>query len=225
MRTRLVSTMMTRKRWLAMLVQSLIALASFVPALGAGQGSVAPSARGGPVLFVGSSIFHRWTNLQKQMEPLPVLNRAADGLQTADVLRMVDSAVLPSRPKVVVYYCGSNDVDAGEPVPAIVGRIRQFVDRVAVALPATRIVLVSINRAPEKRDRWDVVDAVNHQVEAYAAETERLQYVDVNSILFNRDGTPRIEFYLSDQLHLMPAAYEGFARILKPVLTKAFETP
>ena len=208
-----------------MLVQALLALASFVPALGAGQGSVTPAARGGAVLFVGSSIFHRWTNLATQMEPLPVLNRAVNGLQTADVLRMVDSAVLPSRPRVVVYYCGSNDVDAGEPVPAIVGRIRQFVDRVTTALPATRVVFVSINRAPEKRDRWDVVDAVNRQVEAYAAATTRLQYVDVNPVLFNRDGTPRIELYLSDQLHFRPAAYEEFARILKPVLTKAFETP
>ena len=39
------------------------------------------------------------------------------------------------------------------------------------------------------------------------------------------DGSPRIELYLSDQLHFRPAAYEELARILKPVLTKAFETP
>ena len=62
-------------------------------------------------------------------------------------------------------------------------------------------------------------------MEAYAAETKRLQYVDVNPVLSKRDGTPRIELYLSDQLHFRPAAYEEFARILKPVLTKAFETP
>ena len=60
-------------------------------------------------------------------------------------------------------------------------------------------------------------------MEAYA--TKRLQYVDVNPVLFNRDGTPRLEVYMPDQLHLRPAAYEGFARILKPALTKAFETP
>ena len=174
-------------------------------------------------MFVGSSIFHRWTNLTTQMAPLPVLNRAIDGLQTADLLRMLDSDVVPSRPKVIVYYCGSNDVDAGEPADAIVGRIRQFVDRVAAALPETRVVFVSINRAPEKRRRWDVVDAVNHRIEAYASEARRLQYVDVNPVLFNRDGTPRTELYLSDQLHFRPAAYDEFTRVLKPVLTAAFE--
>ncbi|MBI4888359.1 MAG: hypothetical protein HY824_14790 [Acidobacteria bacterium] len=214
---------MTRTRNVVMFVPLFVALALLVPSPGAAQGAGDPAARGGPVLFVGSSIFHRWTNLATQMAPLPVLNRAIDGLQTGDVLRMVDSAVLPARPSVVVYYCGSNDVDAGEPAAAIVGRIRQFVDRVAAALPAARIVFVSINRAPEKQDRWDVVDAVNRQVEAYAAGTTRLQYVDVNPVLFNRDGTPRLDLYMPDELHLRPAAYEGFARILKPVLTKAFE--
>ena len=205
------------------LASILLVLASWTLAVGAQQDSVAPPARGGAILFVGSSIFHRWTTLAKQMAPLPVLNRAVDGLQTTDMLRMLDSDVIPSRPKVIVYYCGSNDIDSGEPVDSIVGRIRQFVDRVATALPQTRIVFVSINRAPEKRDRWDVVDAVNHQVEAYASASKRLQYVDVNPVLFNRDGTPRIELYVSDQLHLRPAAYEEFTRVLKPILTNAFE--
>ena len=193
------------------------------PSRAAEQNETGRSSRA-VIVFVGSSIFHRWTNLANQMAPLPVLNRAIDGLQTADLLRILDSDVLPVRPKVIAYYCGSNDIDAGEPVAAIFDRIRQFVVRVGAALPDSRIVFVSISRAPEKRDRWNVVDAVNHQVEAYAAETTHLQYVDVNPILFNRDGTPRLELYVSDQLHFRPAAYEELARILKPVLTKAFDT-
>jgi len=154
-----------------------------------------------------------------------VLNRALDGLQTADVLRSLDSDLLRSRPKVIAYYCGSNDVDAGDAAEAIFDRIRQFIVRVEAALPGTRVVFVSINRAPEKRDRWDVVDAVNHLVQMYAAQTKHVQYVDVNPVLFNRDGKPRLELYLSDGLHFRPAAYEEFTRILKPVLTRAYETP
>lgn len=185
----------------------------------------APSAQEGGVLFVGSSIFHRWINLTKHMAPLPVVNRGVDGYMTTNLLRMVDAVVIPSRPKVVVYYAGSNDVDAGDSAAAIVGRIRQFVDRVTTALPATRIVFVSINRAPEKQDRWDVVDAVNTQIKAYAAQSQRLEYVDVNPVLFTSSGAPRFDVYMPDELHLRPAAYEEFTRILKPVLTKAFEAP
>src|SRR5215471_3909026 len=88
------------------------------------------AAPAGPIVFVGSSIFHRWTALSAQMSPLPVVNLAFDGAQTRDMLGLIDSRVVPNRPRVVAYYCGSNDVDAGEGAEAIAGRIRQFMDRV-----------------------------------------------------------------------------------------------
>jgi lysophospholipase L1-like esterase len=208
-----------RRQLFIAMVTGLIAWASCdsTPVLG----QSATPAR--DIVFVGSSIFHRWTNLTAQMAPLPVVNLAFDGSLTTDMLRMLDSRVLPLRPKIIVYYCGSNDVSVGEPAEAIFGRIQQFVDRVATGLPNARVVFVSINRAPEKQDRWDVVDTVNHRVEAYAMKAPRLQYVDVNPVLFNRDGSPRLELYLSDRLHFRPPAYEEFARILKPVLAKALE--
>jgi lysophospholipase L1-like esterase len=183
--------------------------------------TVSAQQRTADIVFVGSSIFHRWTMLASQMAPLPITNLAFDGSQTDDMLRMVDSRVIPLRPKVIAYYCGSNDVDAGEPAPAIVGRILRFVDRVATALPGTRVIFVSVNRAPEKRDRWEVVDDVNRQIQTYAASHSRVEFVDVNPVLFNADGTSRLELFMPDQLHLRPRAYEEFARILKPVLTRA----
>src|SRR3954469_6574747 len=94
----------------------------------------------GPIVFVGSSIFHRWTALTEQMAPLPVANIAFDGAQTDDWNRLIDSRVLPLKPKVIAYYCGSNDVDGGDSAARIAGRIRLFVDRVTAALPGTRIV-------------------------------------------------------------------------------------
>jgi lysophospholipase L1-like esterase len=176
----------------------------------------------GGIVFVGSSIFHRWTGLQVQMAPLPITNIAFDGAITSDMLRLVDARVVPLRPKVIAYYCGSNDISGGEPAAAVVSRIRQFIDRATAALPGAQIVFVSINRAPEKQDRWSVVDDVNRQIEQYSKTHKRVTYVDVNPALFNSDGTPRAELFLSDGLHLRPAAYEGFTRILKPVLAAAF---
>jgi lysophospholipase L1-like esterase len=176
----------------------------------------------GGIVFVGSSIFHRWTSLESQMAPLPITNLAIDGTVTADMLRMVDSRVIPLRPKVIAYYCGSNDVSLGEPAGAIAGRIVRFIERVAAALPDTRVVFVSINRAPSKEDRWDAVDDVNRQITMYAASHPHVAYVDVNPVLFDANGKPRFDLYMGDELHLRPPAYEGFAKILKPVLTRTF---
>ena len=196
------------------------ALALWVPVPRAQDAPDSRPAPGG-IVFVGSSIFHRWTNLEAQMAPLPIANLAFDGAVTEDILRLADSRVLPRRPKVVAYYCGSNDISVGEPAAPIVARIRQFIDRVTTALPESQVVFVSINRAPEKQDRWDVVDDVNRQIQKYAAANGRVTYVDVNPALFNGDGSSRLEFFMNDRLHLRAAAYEEFARILKPVLVKA----
>ncbi|HUK36873.1 MAG TPA: GDSL-type esterase/lipase family protein [Vicinamibacterales bacterium] len=175
----------------------------------------------GTILFVGSSIFHRWTQLERDMAPLPVTNIAFDGAVTDDWNRLIDSRVIPAKPKVIAYYCGSNDVDAGDSATHIVARIRQFIDRVTKALPDTEIVFVSVNKAPEKRDRWDVVDDINRQIEKYGEKNTRVQYVDVNPVLLNADGTSRMELFMNDRLHLRPPAYEGFTKILKPVLERA----
>lgn len=186
-------------------------------------GEVVGAESKGTILFVGSSIFHRWTQLTSQMAPLPVTNIAFDGAMTDDWNRLIESRVIPARPKVVAYYCGSNDVDAGDSAARIVARIRQFIDRVTSALPDARIVFVSVNKAPEKRDRWDAVDDINRQLQKAADRNPRIVFVDVNPALVNADGTPRTELFMNDQLHLRPPAYEEFAKILKPVLTKALQ--
>jgi len=183
--------------------------------------ALAAQPPGGGIVFVGSSIFHRWTSLSSQMAPLPVTNIAFDGSVTADMLGMIDSRVIPLRPKVIAYYCGSNDVALGEPATAIVGRIVRFIERVSAALPDARFVFVSINKAPSKEDRWDVVDDVNRQIQMYAASHPHVEYVDVNPVLFDANGKPRFELYMGDELHVRPPAYEGFTKILKPVLTRA----
>jgi lysophospholipase L1-like esterase len=176
----------------------------------------------GAILFIGSSIFRNWKNLKRQMAPLPVFNRAFGGSRTWEVLDRMDQVVLPYEPRIIVYYCGSNDVNAGEKAEPIFSRFREFVERVHDHLPATRVFYVSINRAPQKRDRWDIVDAANAQVREYCATDPKLQFIDVNPVLFDAEGNPRLELYLPDQLHLRAPAYEEFTRVVKPAVAEAW---
>jgi lysophospholipase L1-like esterase len=173
------------------------------------------------ILFIGSSIFRQWAGLKEQMAPLPVFNRAFGGSRTWEVLHYLDQIVLPYRPRIIVYYTGSNDVNAGQPAQAIVARTMEFMTRAHAALPAARIYYVAINRSPDKRDKWDVVDAVNAQMKAAASSTSYLRYIDLNPVLF-KHGEPRMELYRPDGLHFHPPAYEEFTGIIKPVLTQAW---
>ncbi len=174
----------------------------------------------GSILFIGSSIWRLWSTVVQDMAPLPVYNRAFGGSQTPDMLRHFDDLVVPHKPRIIVYYCGSNDVNAGQSADAIAGRIHEFAVRVGKDLPGTRMIFASINRSPDKEKRWDVVDAVNARVrDGFTREFAYLSYVELNPALFDAAGKARVDLYLPDMLHFKPPAYVAFTQILKPALT------
>jgi hypothetical protein len=176
----------------------------------------------GAILFIGSSIFREWADLEQQMAPLPVFNRAFGGSRTFEVLHYADRIVLPYKPRIIVYYCGSNDVGSGASAAEVAANFKAFVDKVAARLPDTRIFFVSINKAPEKQYAWNVVDEANARVREYTAKNKRLGFIDVNPVLFDAAGKPRFELYREDELHFRPAAYVEFTRIIRPVIERAW---
>ena len=177
----------------------------------------------GSILFIGSSIWRLWSTVAQDMAPLPVYNRAFGGSRTPDMLRHFDDLVVPHKPRIIVYYCGSNDVNAGESADAIAGRIHEFAARVGKDLPGTKMIFASINRSPDKEQRWDVVDAVNTRVRnSFTKEFAYLSYVELNPALFDAAGKARVELYLPDMLHFKPPAYVAFTEILKPALTRTW---
>jgi len=182
-----------------------------------------PPPRNG-ILFIGSSIFRLWTGLEEQMAPLPAFNRAFGGSVTQDLLDRADQLVFPYNPRIVVYYCGSNDVNAGASADAILARTKQFLSLVNQRLPDTFVYYTSIQKAPDKRSRWDVVESVNREMERYSHHAKNLGYIDLNAVLFDKQGRLREDLFLPDQLHFRPesTAYAEFAQVVKPILTKAW---
>ncbi len=176
----------------------------------------------GAILFIGSSIFRLWTHLKEQMAPLPVFNRAFGGSRTADVLNSMDKIVLPYKPRIIVYYCGSNDIKASEKPQDIFHRFKLFCDRVGDSLPSTQIFYVSINRAPQKKAKWNFVDSTNALVKEYCEQIKNRNFIEVNPILFDKNGEPRYELYKEDQLHFREPAYAEFTALIKPVVEKAW---
>lgn len=183
-----------------------------------------PPVKGG-ILFVGSSIFRKWENVAEHMAPLPVLNRAFGGSRTGDQVARFDQVVPPYAPKVIVYYCGSNDLKAGttpEDPAAIFGRFREFSARVQKFQPATRIIYVTATRSPDRVARWEQVDHYNALVRAYCAATPHHTFIDINPALVDANGHPRLELYVADKLHFQPAAYVEFTKVIKPVLQRVW---
>mmetsp|Transcript_131995 Transcript_131995/g.410315 ORF Transcript_131995/g.410315 Transcript_131995/m.410315 type:complete len:225 (+) Transcript_131995:3-677(+) len=185
----------------------------------------------GPVVFVGSSIWNLWRDLLKHMAPIPTVNSAFGGSRTWEVLEFMDRNVLPYRPRLIVYYCGSNDVNhhsrartsEQEAARAIRNNFAAFVQRVHAALPECRIIFASIIRAPEKQKRWSLVDLANRLVEEYCSSQRLCRYLDLHTALEDRRGRPRMELYVEDKLHYRREAYASFREVVRPAVEAALK--
>jgi lysophospholipase L1-like esterase len=179
----------------------------------------------GGVLLVGSSTFKRWTNAVQDLAPLPVTNRAFGGSQTSHQLMFFDQVVSPCHPKLIVWYCGSNDVKGKKEPQGILQRTEEWLDKVKKYDSSIQVLLVSIHRCPQKhRDaQIDAVDAVNRGYEEIARKKEGVFYVDVNPALQGPIGESRAELYVEDGLHLNVEGYHQMTTLLKPAIEKVWE--
>jgi len=175
------------------------------------------------ILFIGSSIFRRWESLRADMAPLPVFNRAFGGSRTHEVLYYIDRIVVPYQPKIIVYYCGSNDAGGSVPAVKAAANITEFFERVKDRLPETKIFFVSVNRSPARTARWPGIDSINTLIQEYCRRTENRYFIDVNAALFDDQGKPRLDLYLEDRLHFKSASYIEFTKIIKPVLEREWQ--
>ena len=71
------------------------------------------------VLFVGSSSIRMWPT-RVDFPDLPVINRGFGGAHISDVNAFAERIVLPYAPRIIVFYCGDNDIKAGKSIPRVV---------------------------------------------------------------------------------------------------------
>jgi lysophospholipase L1-like esterase len=189
--------------------------------------AAAPAPAPGGVLMIGSSIFRKWTTAAQDLAPLPVTNRAFGGSRTADQLTYFDQLVPASQAALVVWYCGSNDVNAKKAPGEILQNTRAWIARTRAALPQARIVLLSVIRAPQKRESGYLsqVDEINQGLLALAAQTPDLTYLDINPALETPAGDPVPECYVADKLHLTPEGYRRVTAVVLPVLKTRWQAP
>ena len=159
-------------------------------------------------VLVGSSIFRLWKSAEDDLRPWSPVNHGFGGSRTWELLAHLQELVIDFHPEVVVIYCGSNDINAGEGAVGIAGRTIEIFETLERSLPHVKTIYVSINRAPEKKDRWDVVDEANALIEAACEGRPDRWFVDVNEGLFADAGTPRYDLYLDDHLHFTAQAYD-----------------
>lgn len=176
-----------------------------------------PPAPGG-VVFVGSSSIRLWQTLAEDFPGLPVLNRGFGGSELADSVFYLDRIVLPYRPRLVVLFAGTNDLWSGRTPEKVAADFTAFRTRLHAALPQARLIYLSVNYAPARARIHAQMRETNRLIAADCATDPRCTFVDVATPCLDAAGQPRPELFQDDQLHLKPAGYAIWTRVLTPYL-------
>jgi lysophospholipase L1-like esterase len=168
------------------------------------------------VLFVGSSSIRLWKTLAQDFPGTPVINRGFGGSQISDSVYYADRIVRPFSPRLIVFYAGGNDLNAGKTPDEVFRDYQTFVTNVHAALPQTRIAFVSTAPNPA---RWRLVNQMkqlNELVEQYTRKNPQTIFIDVFHRMLGPDGQPLPDIYVADKLHLNAQGYRLWTEIIRP---------
>ncbi|QJX47188.1 hypothetical protein HMJ29_09650 [Hymenobacter taeanensis] len=172
-----------------------------------------PPAR--PILFYGSSSIRKWETLRQDFAGRPVLNRGFGGSRFPDALYFFDKLVVAYHPRQVVLYEGDNDIGSGATPQEVFRSFLAFEKLMQQKLPKVPLVFLAIKPSPSRWALYPKVQEANRLIREYiTAHPKRLRYVDTATPLLGPNGRPQPQFYVSDSLHMTPAGYVVWKRVV-----------
>jgi lysophospholipase L1-like esterase len=170
-------------------------------------------------LFVGSSSWKFWKEMEADFPGRRVINRGFGGSKLSDVVHFADRIILPYAPAVVLVYAGSHDLHAAKKTPGEVAE--EFARLCAVvhdALPDTRVAFVSMKPSRAKWDRIDLDRQTNELIRRFAAETANVEYIDIFSAMCRESAPPPEDLFAPDGNHPSQKCYRLWAEVIAPYL-------
>lgn len=174
------------------------------------------------ILFVGSSSFRKWTDVQSYFPGFTIINRGFGGSVLPDVIRYANDIIIPYHPKQVLIYCGDNDLASSDSItPQMVAdRFKQLFYVIRNALPKTRISFVSIKPSPSREKLMPKMIQANQLIQSFLKKQKNTSYIDVFHPMLLPNGKPKPELFLEDKLHMNEKGYEIWQKAIQPYLIK-----
>ncbi len=174
----------------------------------------------GMIVFTGSSSFTLWSTMERDLAPLPVLNRGFGGARIQDVVHYAKHVVLPYEPRAVVLFAGTNDIAPPKPASAqqVCEGYLTFVQLVHSWLPQIPIYFVAITPTPSRWEYWPIAQEANRLIEERTCSDPRLRFIDLTDQLLGPDGKPDRSLYRLDRLHPNQKGYRKWTAVIKPRL-------
>jgi len=174
------------------------------------------------ILFVGSSSFTRWTDVQNYFPGYTIVNRGFGGSTLADVLRYEEDVIFKYNPKQILIYCGENDFAASDTVTAatVFDRVKNLFSEIRAVYPEVPVAYISMKPSPSRWNLKEKFMSANNLIENYLKKQKNTQFINVWKPMLASNGKPKKELFVEDNLHMNAEGYAIWQKLIEPVLVK-----
>jgi lysophospholipase L1-like esterase len=175
-----------------------------------------------PVLFIGSSSFTRWTDIQNYFPGYTILNRGFGGSTLFDVLRYEEDVIFKYDPKQIVIYCGENDIASSDTIAAatVFNRFQKLFSEIRAVYPAVPVAYVSMKPSPSRWHLKEKLISANNLIENFLKEQKNAMFVSIWNEMLGENGRPKPELFVEDNLHMNAKGYAIWQKKIEPVMLK-----
>ena len=169
------------------------------------------------ILFIGSSSIRLWKTLEEDMKPFNFIQRGYGGAHFRDMVFFTERILADHKLSMVVCFV-ANDISGssrdGTP-KEVLGLFKLFVKQVREKHPTIPILQIAVTPTKSRWKYWDKINQVNNLIKAYYEKRENLYFVNTVPAYLDKDGQPKPEWFVSDQLHLNTEGYEVWNGLIK----------
>ncbi|MEO7445947.1 MAG: GDSL-type esterase/lipase family protein [Ferruginibacter sp.] len=174
------------------------------------------------LLFVGSSSFRKWENVQESFPSFPIINRRFGGSALPDVIYYEKEIIFPYHPRQVVIYAGENDIAASDTITAqvVFKRFKTLYTDIRKLMPDVPVLFVSIKPSPSRWAQRDRQKEANEFIKNYIDPLPYTAFVNIWNAMLDAEGNPTAEIFMEDKLHMNDKGYAIWQRMMQPYLVK-----
>jgi lysophospholipase L1-like esterase len=174
------------------------------------------------ILFIGSSSFTKWKDVQNYFPRYPIINRGFGGSSLPDVIRYADDIIFPYHPKQIVIYCGENDLAASDTVTAqeVVARFKHLFTIIRDHYPKIPVAYISMKPSPSRKKLMPKFRTGNTLIKNYLSAKKNTAFIDVYHKMLDAHGNPIKYIFIEDSLHMNSKGYAIWQKAITPYLKK-----
>ena len=174
------------------------------------------------ILFVGSSSFRKWTDVQNYFPAYSIINRGFGGSTLPDVIRYEKEIIFPYQPKQIVIYCGENDLAVSDTITGLVvfERFKKLFTDIRTKFPGIPVIFISLKPSPSRWNMRDRMIKANQLIKDYLKHQKNAAFVNVWDSMLGKNGEPMKDIFLEDYLHMNAKGYAIWKKLIEPHLLK-----